>query len=670
MNSLELVCDELIEAGRILLSDIAPSEWCERNRVMGSDESPFPGPFSYDRSPYCREIIDCLSPNHPAKIISIMKGAQIGFSTGVIEPGIGYIISENPANIMFLTGHSDLSEEAMAKIDRMIDNSGLRKLIRPSVLRKKNMRTGDTNKSKEFPGGSLVSGSVTNHNMLRQRSVPFIFADDIDAAKKLGKDTGSTIKLIEQRAAAYYSKMKIFYISTPQTKMDSNIEPLFIQGDQRRYYIPCPCCKNYIALYWSVDIKGSDGKEKAGITWKLDDTGNLINDSVGYICQNCSGFFNETGKTEMLINGMWKPTATARQPYYYSYHISSLYAPHGMYDWNHYVLQYLEANPPGAIAIDYLNKTFVNLCLGETWEEAAESPKANQLQNNCRPYDIGAIPEKLSIADGNGKIVLLTCACDLNGKEDDARLDYEVLAWSESGSTYSITHGSIGTFIPLEGTNKADREHWTYRAHTEKSVWPELNKVLGTSFTTDTGRKMNIFISGVDCGHYTDYAYAFLDSTNYNVVGLRGDKEGKYMALGANVPIFRAGRERQRYYLLEVNKIKDMLAQQMKYHFNAGSGEAQQPGFMNYPFPSGGKYLFANYFSHYEAEEKKPKKGKDGTVEAFLWAKKGMQQNHMWDVRVYNIALRDIMLDMLGKSSRPVVKIDWEMFTVMVTSGR
>lgn len=666
MLHLHQCVDDLFEAGRIQLSDILPSEWAEKNRVMGTDESPFPGPFSYDRSPYAREIIDCLSPTHPAKRVVVMKGAQIGFSTGVIEPAIGWIISQNPGNILLLTGHSDLSEESLAKIDRMIDSSGLRKLIRPSTLRTKNQKTGDTNKAKEFPGGSLVAGSATNHKLLRQRSVPYIFVDDYDAAKRSNKSSGNTTAMIEQRAAAYYSKMKLFYISTPETRIDSNIEPLFLEGDQRRYYIPCPKCGDYIALHWSIDIAGTDGKEKGGITWKTDDNGKLVDNSVGYVCQSCSGFFTESHKTDFMINGMWKPTATPTEPVNFSYHISSLYAPLGMKGWTDYVLQYLKANPPGGVEVTDLMQSFNNLVLGETYEEASESPKANQLQNNCRPYEVGVIPEKLSMTDGNGRIVLLTCACDLNGTVDDARLDYEVVAWSETGSTYSITHGSIGTFIPMEGNKKADREHWTYEFNRDRSVWPELNKILGTAFKTDTGRTMNIFIAGVDCGHYTNYAYTFLDTTNYNVVGLRGDKEGKYMALGANVPIFRAGKERQKYYLLEVNKIKDGLAQQMKYRFNSGAGEVQQPGFMNYPFPSGGKYMFPNFFSHYEAEEKKPKKAKDGTVEAFLWAKKGMQQNHMWDVRVYNIALREIILDMFGKSTRPPVKLSWDDYVGMV----
>lgn len=666
MNHLEHLCEELIESGRILLSDILPSQWCEQNRLMTTDETPFPGPFSYDRSPYCREIVDCLSPSHPAKRITIMKGSQIGFSSGVIEPGIGYIISQNPGNVLFLTGHSDLSGEAVRKIDRMIDNSGLRKFIRPNEARTKHRRTGDTTKAKEFPGGSLVAGSATNHKLLRQRSVPYIFVDDFDAAKSVNRDSGNTVTMIEQRAAAYYSKMKLFYISTPELKADSNIEPLFLKGDQRRFFIPCPCCGKFIALHWSIDIEGTEGKEKAGITWKTDENNKLVDGSVGYVCQLCSGFFRESKKPEFLVNGHWQPTATPEEAVNYSYHISSLYAPLGMKGWTNYVQQYIEAHPAGDLPRTDKVQAFYNLVLGETWQEASESPKANQLQKNIRPYEVGELPEKLSMKDGNGKIILLTCACDLNGVVEDARLDYEVVAWSETGSTYSITHGSIGTFVAREGNRLSDREHWTYEFNRERSVWPELVKVLETQFKTDTGRTMRIGISGVDCGHYTTYAYSFLDSaTNFNIVGLRGDKEGKYMALGSNMPWFKHGRERKNYFLLEVNKIKDTLAALMKYTFNEVSGEEQQPGFMNFPTPSGGLYVYRNFFSHYEAEHKQPRKAKDGiTVEAILWTKKGLQENHMWDVRVYNMALREIFLDMISKEAKQ--KIEWVDFVRMV----
>ena len=47
----------------------------------------------------------------------------------------------------------------------------------------------------------------------------------------------------------------------------------------------------------------------------------------------------------------------------------------------------------------------------------------------------------MSENDGNGAIVFVTLGADMNGKPDDARLDYEIVAWSESGASYSINHG-------------------------------------------------------------------------------------------------------------------------------------------------------------------------------------------------------------------------------------
>lgn len=633
------------------LSTIKPSDWNEQHRSMDSSVSRFKGRFSYDITPYTRELVDCLSPDHPARRIACMKGAQIGYSTGVIEAGIGWIISQQPGNILFLTGHSDLAEEAVTKIDNMIDSTGIRGLIKPNSKRTRGTKTGDTNTKKEFPGGSLVSGSAGNHKLLRQRAVKYGFIDDFDAAKKSDKKSGSTRKMIEQRFAAYADEMKLFYISTPEIRQSSNIEPAYLLGDQRKYHIPCPCCGEFICLEWTIPIEGRDN-EMGGITYKLDANNKLVDDSVGYICQKCGDFFDDSNKHELNVLGKWIPTAEPSEEGYYSYHISSLYAPPGMYDWKHYVRQYLEANPTGQKTIEILNQTFVNLCLGLPYEATGESPKANELQkNNIRSYEVEVVPEKLSIKDGNGKIVLLTCACDLNGIEEDARLDYEVLAWSESGATYSVTHGSIGTFIPREGAkkNKEDRAAWSYEHHRSNSVWPEFNKVIDAIWPTDSGRQMKIFITGVDTGHYTNQAYSFVDTSNFNVVCLKGDKVNKYVPFGRDVPTFKLAKERPNLFLAEVGHLKDNLAGYITLKWDQGNDQAQPANFMNFPTPSKGKYLFKNFFSHYESEHRVIE-NKEGQEVAAIWVKKSsISQNHFWDVRIYNIVLKDILLKKIFK---------------------
>jgi len=669
---------EIIASAKFVLSDIKPSDWVEQNRMMGSDETSRPGPFRYEDTPYLVEIINRISPNDPAQIITVMKGAQIGFSTGVIEGAIGWIIAQSPGNILFLSGHQELSEEAMnGKIDKMIESCGLRGFIKPNVIRKKNQRTGDTAKSKEFPGGSLVAGSANNHKLLRQRSVRYGFFDDFEAVKGKSTQSGSTKSLILQRFAAYADKMKVFFISTPELKETSNIEPAFKLGDQRKWHIECPCCGEEITLEWKVEMVDNP-EEFGGIIWELDENGKLIPESVKYRCQMCGDTFEERIKHDLVRRGRWIATAEPSEEGNYSYHISCLYAPAYMFGWVYYVRQYLEACPPGGKIIEDKYQAFVNLCLGETYEQKGETIEAKALQKNIRSYEIDTIPEQLSINDGNGRIVLLTCACDCNGKVDDARLDYEILAWSENdGVSYSVKHGSIGTFVPKEDSEKReDRVRWSYKPNMPNNVWKELDKVLDKIYLTDTpnptdeeprriGRKIKVAITGVDTGHFTDFVYKYIDNTRHTVVGVRGDKENKYRKHNADTPSFKPAKERGKLYLIDVNYVKDNLARAMSLTWNKQFEKEQPPGFMNYPTPSNGLYLYENFFKHYESEQKVKQLEKDGTT-SWLWKKKQTNlQNHFFDVRVYNSALRDITVDIIARD-KSIKHMTWQQFCSMM----
>lgn len=668
---------DIVRKAKVQISDLKPSEWAERNRVLSSDVSRFPGPFSYQHTPYTREIVDRLSPYDPAIIIVVMKGAQIGLSTGFIESGIGWIISESPGPVLFLTGHAELSESAMQKkIDQMIESCGIRHLIRPNVVKKKNQRTGDTSKGKEFPGGYLMAGTASNHKMLRQTSARYGFFDDYESVKKSSSQSGDTESLLRARFASYRDVKKECYISTPEVKQTSNIEPLFLDGDQRRFHVPCPCCGVPIVLWWTCEMKHPKFKNmKGGVTWEVDLDGKVVPRSVGYICQECGDFFDDSHKAEMLSAGEWVAMGTAKYAGYYSYQISSLYAPPGHDRWSDYVEQYLKANPPGGKRNESKHQAFVNLILGETYEVSSVSPESKSVMRNTRNYKIGTIPEWLSTKDGNGRVIMLTCACDLNGLEKDARLDYEIVAWAENTSSYSVKHGSIGTFIPgenkLRPEDRIDRAHWTYEHKKPNSVWPELEKILRSQFETDTGRKMKILITGIDTGHYTQHAYSFIEKTNSRlVIGIKGDKEGKYRKYGIDQPLYKMSKERTDLYLLDVNHIKDEVAEVMELKWSPG--ELQPPGFMNYPMPGPDPlnpdqslYNFNNFFSHYEAEHRVDDY-KDNEIAGQKWVKKDSSvQNHAWDLRVYNHILKDIWADKVLAES-PKKKGSWADFVAWV----
>ena len=52
---------------------ITVSEWADKHRMLARKSSAEPGPWRTDRTPYLREIMDCLSPRNPARRIVFRK---------------------------------------------------------------------------------------------------------------------------------------------------------------------------------------------------------------------------------------------------------------------------------------------------------------------------------------------------------------------------------------------------------------------------------------------------------------------------------------------------------------------------------------------------------------------------------------------------------------------
>ena len=621
-----------------------PSAWAETYRVMTTEVSNFPGKFSFDRAPWAREIIDHFDDSSPARKIAIMKGAQIGASTSILENVIGWTIAQDPCNILLASGDEALLKEQFeSKIDNMIDNAGLRDLLRPNATKKRNSRTGDTEKSKEFAGGRLYGRSVQNAKKWKQTSFKKGLVDDFEAADRTDGREGNVANLIIQRFASYGSTYKLAFISTPGIKRISNIEPLYEQGDQRRYKVPCPCCGDYIPL--EFQLKGEDGSYY-GIVWDADENGQLIEGSVRYRCQSCGDTFEEAGnKAEILKLGRWEPTAEPSEPGFYSYHISALYAAPGMFDWTHYARQFIKASKTGDTGELMV---FNNLVLGKTWEERGNSPRSTRIAQNTRSYPVGTVPNALSIQDGNGPIVMLTCACDLNGLDtergdarDDARLDYEILAHAQSGATYSVDAGSIGTFQRRLKTD--ERELWSYKFGHVNCVWVHFEAIVTQTYLTDDDQQIEIGIVGVDTGAHTKHAYDFVNWSNAIwCVGLKGDNEASVAKLTTDTALFKPSAERPGLYNVQTNKIKTELARLMK--LEQLPGQPQPPGFMNFPEPAAGKYTQKGYFTEFEGEQKLTDLNKSGTAIAYKWVKRSSSsRNHFWDCRVYNMVLRDVL---------------------------
>lgn len=66
--------------------DYTVSEWADAHRMLSQKASSEPGRWRTDRTPYLREIMDCLSPRSPVQRVIFQAGAQVGKALAVDTP--------------------------------------------------------------------------------------------------------------------------------------------------------------------------------------------------------------------------------------------------------------------------------------------------------------------------------------------------------------------------------------------------------------------------------------------------------------------------------------------------------------------------------------------------------------------------------------------------------
>lgn len=653
---------------------LEPSDWVEQTVYLTSAESRYAGFFSYDRSPYSKKIIDWLSPSSDIEMVAVMKCVQSGFTAGVVVPMIAYTMSQNPCQVIFVSGSDQLVRDTIRdRLDPVIQNSGnLKDLIRPNSIKKANHRTGDTDIKKEFPGGSLTCLTY-KPSKLRQYSAKIILADEFDDAPRTNVTEGSIRTLLEGRTVSFGDSKKLLYVSSPTTKGISNIEEVYEMGDKCHWNWICPNCNEYIPILWRVEREdGTFG----GMKWLLDDEDRLIEESVHYECQKCCGKIEYKQKTQLNLTGEWIPTAIPLRPQYKSVNFNALCIPAGFDNWVTIVHQWLKACPKNEPVDIGLLKSFTNTRLGELWEDRGITPKATSLMSNVREYEIGKIPDKTCEEDGNGKITLISLCCDLGGimdmpnKIEDVRLDWEIVAHTSNGQTYSVNHGSIGTFKRSRWRNKKDRDResdrkmWTFNHGLPNSVWGEFRDIIYESLEGESGLYYDIDITLVDTGHFTKLAYNFITSIkNRRIFGIKGDTVEKPRAIDKNSPIISHSKENKGLlYIIDVNLLKEQLSANMS--LIQGSDGSQPDGFMNFPQPSNGKYTLNKFFSHYESETRVPIV-KNGQEIGFGWKKK-REDNHFWDIAVYAIASREIFIADLRLIDSKNRNLSWLDFCQMM----
>lgn len=581
------------------------TEFIEGNRILPPG-TPMPGVFSYDTTPYMREITDNMSPSSLVGHQTIMKGVQIGATTSVVENTIGYYIGEMPAEVLLISATDELLKEWMdIRAEPLIDSLNLRRLIFSQSGNTKSRKTGDTASKKQYPGGQLDLASARSAPKLRMKSKQVVLLDEVDGAPaELTTGEGSFVAVSEGRAVAYGHRAKIALLSTPTTYERSLIWKYYQDGDQRKYFMPCPCCGQPLPFEWE------------GFKWTLDGDGRI--EDVWYDCPHCHGQIFNHNKTEMMAHGEWVPTATAISKTKRSYYLPAFYSPVGMLSWTTIVERFLKAQEdPTAMA------SWVNLYCGLPFKDVGTRPDIDYVHRNKGAYKRG------TIQDG---VLFLTMFVDVQegSKRTDVtkpqRLEMEILGHGAGYRSWSVD------YVVIEGGI-----HDAFSGAWESLYQMAMNG--GFRYKRSDGRVFGLEICLIDSGsggHY-DTVYEFCGrwanthpSKGFQDVTRLDRKNLGDVLTKDNFKRYKASKRPEGVVLYEIstNYYKRQLYKRLKLERIAGA--IQKTGFCDFPTD-----YDMNYFKQLTAAELRS----DGSFYDESRAHEAL------DCRVGNMCAGDVFLD-------------------------
>ncbi len=446
MNILE---ECLAHAALALRPDtrLTVSEWSDAHRFLSQTASGEPGPWRTERTPYLKEIMDCLSPSSPVERVVFMKGAQIG-GTEAGNNWIGYVIHHVPGPMLAVQPTVEMAKRwSKQRIASLIDSTPV---LRERIKEARSRDSGNTVQSKEFPGGILVMTGANSAVGLRSMPVRYLFLDEVDAYDFDVDGEGDPVGLATQRTITFANR-KIFLVSTPTIQGFSRIEIEYEKSDKRRFWVPCPECGEYQVLI-EARLQWEKGKPETAL----------------YYCAHCGGGIQSHKKRWMNGQGEWRaeePGAGKAA----GFHLSGLYSP--WLTWQQIAERKIAARDDAAM------KVYVNTIEARTWTESGEAPEWQRLYDRREDYRPCTVP-----AEG----LFLTAGVDVQ----DNRLELEIVAWGRERESWSVD------YRVLQGRPS------------DKDVWNALDAVLEESFTHDSGARLSIVKIAIDTGgHYTSQVY-------------------------------------------------------------------------------------------------------------------------------------------------------------------
>lgn len=465
------------------IPDLTVDEWCDLFGKLPPSVSE-PGRFRVDRIPYMREILRNMTPNNGINKIIMMFGAQLA-KTEVLNQFQAYLMHYNPTSYIFYQPTVELVESYVKnKINPMIDSN---EVLSPIF---KNSKTNNLTE-KTYKGCVGTYKGANSGSGFRMLSVPVVLGDEIDAWPRDVEGEGSPIKLAGNRTTSFGAKAKEIYPSTPTEKDNSNVEDEFLKGDQRYYFVPCPCCKSMQRLVMS------------NLKYTKNPNNELKAEDVYYQCEYCPEKITEDKKTWMLANGEWKAMNPDAPSNVRSYQLSGLYSPLGWLSWGKICDEWLFAQKDREAL-----RAFINTRLGETFFEASSQPSYAQLKerkdDNIKQYEV------------DERVVKLYAGIDTQ----DNRFAILVLGFGKDQEQFVVAYEEI------------------LGSPANKETWDQLKTFVDRPFKHRSGNEIFISSAAIDTGgHHTSAVYNFVRQNQNKYYAIKGasNSMGNFMKEGSDI---------------------------------------------------------------------------------------------------------------------------------------
>lgn len=627
------------------IESFSPSRWAEERRYLPASNTSLPGWYRFAVTPYLREITDALAVDNPIREVSVMKGAQIGATVGVLENVIGYLIDYvKTAPTMFVTADAELAKLRLdTNVVPMIQASKLEHLIKSSDEKNKR-KTGRTDKKIEWAGGGyLVPFGAQNANKLRSISIQYLLNDEIDGWPLVVGRDGDPLGLVRARTQGYEQSRKILNISTPTFKGQSKIEERYLAGDQRKYFVCCLKCGFEQELRWRIaDEDGVVG----GMVWERDERGHVVPGSVRYLCANpdCQHPHTNDDKEKLLSpehGAAWRPTARPTTPDHRSYHINALYSPPGMFSWEAAAILWQEAwdDDRNRVRDHEKLQVFYNTVLGQSYEIKGDKVRFEVVSSHRRigVYKRGEIPNAWAKIACGSRAQVVTMAVDVHAD----CLKVGIIGWCRMRRAVLID------YLTFEGdTEQVDNP----------ATWGEIAKLIEEKqYTADDGTTYRIAITLVDSGYRTERVYDFCSQWPSGVFPIKG-RELPPKASAIKEFSELTSTEGVVAYGITVDMYKERLSAALRRSWD---GLTLQPeGHFNAPGDIEDHELKELTT---EIRRRKIEKG-TGKVLGWEWYRPSGAANELWDLLIYNATAIDMLAWDHCVRTKQLTSINWHVF--------